>query len=38
MQQNGKVRPDLQVGLELLKTSNIPKDVVFDQGRVALGL
>jgi hypothetical protein len=38
MKENGKVRPDLQVGLELLKTANIPKDVVFDQGRVALGL
>ncbi len=38
MKENGKVRPDLQVGLELLKTANIPKDVVFDQGKVALGL
>jgi hypothetical protein len=38
MKENGKVRPDLQVGLELLKTANIPKDVVFNQGKVALGL
>ncbi len=38
MKENGKVRPDLQVGLELLKSANIPKDVVFDQGKVALGL
>ncbi len=38
MKENGKVRPDLQSGLDLLKTANIPKDIVFDQGRVALGL
>jgi hypothetical protein len=38
MKENGKVRPVLQTGLELLKTANIPKDVVFDQGKVALGL
>ena len=38
MKENGKVRPELQAGLEKLKTANIPKDVVFDQGKVALGL
>ncbi len=38
MKENGKVRPELQAGLELLKTANIPKDVVFDQGKAALGL
>jgi len=38
MKENGKVRPDLQKGLDLLKTANIPKDVVFDQGKLALGL
>ncbi len=38
MKENGNVRPDLQKGLDLLKTANIPKDVVFDQGREALGL
>jgi hypothetical protein len=38
MKENGKVRPDLQKGLDKLKTANIPKDVVFDQGKVALGL
>ena len=38
MKENGKVRPELQAGLDLLKTANIPKDVVFDQGKVALGL
>jgi hypothetical protein len=38
MKQNGNVRPELQAGLDLLKTANIPKDVVFDQGKVALGL
>jgi len=38
MKENGKVRSDLQTGLELIKSANIPKDVVFDQGKVALGL
>jgi hypothetical protein len=38
MQENGNVRPDLQEGLDVLKTANIPKDVVFDQGIEALGL
>lgn len=38
MKENGKIRPALQEGLELLKTANIPKDVVFDQGKVVLGL
>jgi hypothetical protein len=38
MKENGKVRPELQEGLDLLKSANIPKDVVFDQGKVALGL
>jgi hypothetical protein len=38
MKENGKVRPELQAGLDLLKTANIPKDIVFDQGKVALGL
>ena len=38
MKENGKVRSELQLGLELLKSANIPKDVVFDQGKVALGL
>ena len=38
MKKNGKVRPELQTGLDLLKTSNIPKDVVFEQGKEALGL
>jgi hypothetical protein len=38
MKQNGNVRPELQAGLDLLKTANIPKDVVFDQRKLALGL
>lgn len=38
MKENGKVRPELQAGLEKLKNANIPKDVVFDQGKAALGL
>lgn len=38
MKANGLVRPDLQTGLDKLKTANIPKDVVFDQGKAALGL
>jgi len=38
MKENGKVRADLQIGLDKLRTANIPKDVVFDQGKEALGL
>jgi hypothetical protein len=38
MNENGKVRPELQAGLDLLKTANIPKDVIFEQGKAALGL
>lgn len=38
MKENGKVRPELQAGLDKLKTANIPKDIVFDQGKAALGL
>jgi hypothetical protein len=38
MKENGKVRPALQAGLDKLKLANIPKDVVFDQGKAALGL
>lgn len=38
MKENGKVRPELQAGLEKLKTANIPKDVVFEQGKTVLGL
>lgn len=38
LKENGKVRPELQAGIDKLKSANIPKDVVFDQGRAALGL
>jgi hypothetical protein len=38
MKENGKVRPELQLGLDKLKTANIPKDVVFEQGKEVLGL
>jgi hypothetical protein len=38
MKENGNVRPDLQAGIDKLKTANIPKDVVFDQGKAVLGL
>jgi len=38
MAANGKVRDELKVGLEKLKTANIPKDIVFEQGRTVLGL
>jgi len=38
MKENGKVRSGLQAGLDKLKTANIAKDVVFDQGKAALGL
>lgn len=38
MQENGKIREELQVGIEKLKTARIPKDVVFEQGKAAIGL
>ncbi len=38
MKENGKVRPELEAGIEKLKSVNIPKDVVFDQGKAAIGL
>ncbi|HPT13834.1 MAG TPA: Zn-dependent hydrolase [Bacteroidales bacterium] len=38
MAANGKVRDELKAGIEKLKTANIPKDIVFEQGRTALGL
>ncbi len=38
MKENGNVRPELQKGLDKLTTANIPKDVVFEQGKAALGL
>lgn len=38
MKENGKIRPELQAGLDKLKEANIPKDVVFEQGVAALGL
>jgi hypothetical protein len=38
MKENGKIRPELQAGLDKLKEANIPKDVVFEQGVEALGL
>ena len=38
MKENGKIRPELQTGLDKLKEANIPKDVVFEQGAEALGL
>jgi hypothetical protein len=38
MKENGKIRPELQTGLDKLKEANIPKDVVFEQGVEALGL
>jgi len=36
--QNGKVRDELKAGLEQLKSANIPKDIVFEQGKSVLGL
>jgi len=38
LNENGKVREGLRNGIEKLKTAKIPKDVVFDQGKNALGL
>lgn len=35
---NGLVRDELKKGIEKLQTANIPKDVVFEQGKTALGL
>lgn len=35
---HGKVRDELKTGLEKLKSANIPKDVVFEQGKEVLGL
>ncbi len=36
--ENGVVRPELKTGIEKLKSANIPKDIVFDQGTKILGL
>jgi hypothetical protein len=38
LNENGKVREELRNGIEKLKSANIPKDVVFDQGVKAIGL
>lgn len=38
MAANGKVRDELKAGLDKLKSANIPKDIVFDQGLAVLGL
>jgi len=35
---HGMVRDDLRTGLDKLRSANIPKDVVFEQGLTALGL
>lgn len=36
--KNGKIRPDLQKDLDLIRTNNIPKDIIYNQGLNALGL
>lgn len=36
--ENGKVREDLQKDLDLIAKSNIPRDIVYNQGLKALGL
>jgi hypothetical protein len=38
LSENGVVRPELKTGIEKLKSANIPKDIVFEQGLKALGL
>ncbi|MBM3403734.1 MAG: Zn-dependent hydrolase [Bacteroidetes bacterium] len=38
LEQNGKIRPELQKVLDNLKTSKIPVDIVYEQGVEALGL
>ena len=35
---NGKIRPDLQKDLDLIRSNNIPKDIKYNQGLKALGL
>ena len=38
LETNGKIREALQSDIELLKTANIPVDIVYDQGLSTLGL
>lgn len=38
IKEKATVRPDLQKDLDKLKTQNIPVDIVFEQGKEALGL
>ena len=38
MKENAIIKPQLQKDLDVLKTANIPVDVIFDQGKDALGL
>ena len=36
--ENGKIRADLQKDLDLIASSNIPRDIRYNQGLKALGL
>ena len=38
LEENGKILPDLQADLDRISQSNIPVDIVYDQGIKALGL
>jgi hypothetical protein len=38
VEQNAVINPQLQKELDALQTANIPKDVVFEQGKSVLGL
>jgi hypothetical protein len=38
LKANGKIRPDLQAGIDKLRTASIPVDIYFNQGMKALGL
>ena len=38
LKQNGNIRPELQKDIDNLKSKNIPKDIIFEQGVKALGL
>ncbi len=38
LKENATVNPQLQKELDALKSASIPKDVVFEQGKVTLGL
>ncbi|NQV02289.1 MAG: Zn-dependent hydrolase [Bacteroidia bacterium] len=38
LEANGKIKPELQSELDLLKSKHVPVDIVYDQGVTVLGL